>query len=479
MALAVLKDKIEARVKAIADARAIVAKSQAEKRSLTPEEETAFAKVEKDVEDLGREITALEKDDKRAAWLERMEASMNEDATRRRSSGNDDPSRQPGNDGANTERDEQAAARSMRWNAWSKLERNYLPPVIRSGRKINFGVGKKGTSGHRSSRQYQRAMDHYLRHGIRRGIPRALMRSDDEERGGYFITDEQMSGEMIKNADDDVLIQRMSRLFVVPSARNLGMYKRVNKFSAWNWGSELHDVTEHLDTSLSYGKKSLHPHYITGAARISRDLLRSSTMPIREMVLDEARMDFSEVMEQAYLYGHGANQCLGVFTNSPDGITDARDIVVEATDSNANDFDPTEQFSFDTFTRALMNQKIKYRKNSRWLLHRHVITRVATLKDNEGQYLWQPSRQIGIPNMILGQPVDESEWLPHQASAGNYFGILADWQYYYIAYALDMEIQVLNELVARQNQIEYLMRVKVDALPIQEEAFTRLQYATE
>ena len=45
--------------------------------------------------------------------------------------------------------------------------------------------------------------------------------------------------------------------------------------------------------------------------------------------------------------------------------------------------------------------KSPYRKNAVWILNDSTIKAIRKLKDNNGQYLWQPSLVAGTPDTIL------------------------------------------------------------------------------
>jgi HK97 family phage major capsid protein len=51
----------------------------------------------------------------------------------------------------------------------------------------------------------------------------------------------------------------------------------------------------------------------------------------------------------------------------------------------------------------------------------------------------------------------------------------ADFSYYWIVDALDMEVQRLVELYAETNQVGFIGRLETDAMPVLEEAFVRLK----
>src|SRR5690606_25113015 len=120
------------------------------------------------------------------------------------------------------------------------------------------------------------------------------------------------------------------------------------------------------------------------------------------------------------------------------------------------------------------------RSGARWLFHRDAIALIAKLKDGDDHYLLHPGRGLTGDewDTLVGYPVDESERAPNTFSDGNYAGLLANWSYYEIADALDMEIQVLYELYATTNQVGYIGRRKTDGMTTLEEAFVRLKCAT-
>jgi Phage capsid family len=64
-----------------------------------------------------------------------------------------------------------------------------------------------------------------------------------------------------------------------------------------------------------------------------------------------------------------------------------------------------------------------------------------------------------------------------QASTGEYVGLLGDFSHYWIADALSMQIQRLNELYAETNQVGFIGRLETDGAPVLEEAFVRVKLA--
>lgn len=289
------------------------------------------------------------------------------------------------------------------------------------------------------------------------------MNVSDDERGGYFVTGEAFATEMLKNVDDSVYIQGMSTVIMMPpGAQSYGIRVRRQKANSFRWSEENDDISDTKDESLKYGKRVMQPNWLAGSCVISKELIRN--YPGAEgMVISELGINASEILEQAYLYADGNQKPLGLLVASDDGIDDSRDYTTTS----------VADFTFDDFVAMKFNLKIKYRSNAHWMFHRYILRDVCLLKDGEGQYLWQPSRQVGEADRILGLPFTESEWMPSTKTTGTYFALLGDFQYYYVLWDMAMQMQRLAEMRAHTNEYEYLFRCKVDAQPVLPEAFVR------
>jgi HK97 family phage major capsid protein len=298
----------------------------------------------------------------------------------------------------------------------------------------------------------------------------AALQSDDAEQAGFLVTSEQFASEMLKEVDDLLFIRKYAKVHTSLTAKSLGIRARTGKLTSFNWSSELTVST--ADNALKYGKRVLEPHHLTGQIEVSRDLLRNAVIGVETEVRGELARDSGEVMETAYLTGSGAQQPLGVFTASNDGIPTTRDI----------DTGSATGITYDGLLSAKYSLKSQYRNGgvragARWLFHRDGLLKIAQLKDGDGHPMLRPGRGLmdDDPDTILGFPVDESERAPNTFTASQYVGLLAQWRYYEIADSLDLEIQVLFELLARSNQVVYIGRIKTDGMPTLSEAFARLK----
>ena len=164
--------------------------------------------------------------------------------------------------------------------------------------------------------------------------------------------------------------------------------------------------------------------------------------------------------------GNGAGQPLGLFVASADGINTDRDV------SSGN---TATEMKFDGLMEAKYSIKDQYQANCEWIFNRAGVKQLAKLKNSDGQYIWQASVVLGTPDLLLGRPVNSSEFAPSTFTSGQYVGLYGDLKYYWICDSLSVEIQVLTELYARQNQIDYISRLETDGAPVLSEAFARVK----
>lgn len=365
-------------------------------------------------------------------------------------------------------------------------EQPAMVAVRRNSAKSGHREYHEVRAGQCGSHDYQEAFGDYIRTGRAMSPLREVqgngglassqaIQSDRGPQAGFLIASEQFAAGILKEVDDLLFIRMWAKIHSVREAGSLGITCRDKRANTFGWGAELQ--VQNPDTKLKYGKRTLSPHPLTGSAQISRDLMRRTLGGAEAEVRSELSRDASEVMEDAYMTGDGVGKPLGLFTPSDDGISTSRDVNTGANDG----------FTLDGLLMGKYSLKSQYRRGQRgpvrWLIHRLGIRKVVLLKDLNGQPLFrigagvQQDTQLPEDEM-LGFPVDESERCPSTYTAGQYVAMLCNYRYYEIADALDMEIQVLDQIAARQNLIEYIGRLKTDGMPTLQEAFVRFKCGT-
>jgi HK97 family phage major capsid protein len=293
----------------------------------------------------------------------------------------------------------------------------------------------------------------------------ALSQSNPTQ-AGYLVAPEKFQMELIKELSDATFMRQKARVLEpLQGAHSLGFPTRTAGMNSFAWGTELQAPT--ADTTLAYGKREFKPIPGTSEILISKTLVRN-VANADALIRAEIAEEVGEALETAYMTGSGAGQPLGLFTASDDGIPVGRDV---STGNTAT------EIKFDGLIEAQMAVKAAYQPRCEWIFHRDAIKQIRKLKNSDGQYVWQPSLVSGTPDLLLGKPVNMSEFAPNTFTTSQYVGIYGDLKYYWICDALTMEIQALMELYARTNQIDYITRIETDGAPVLSAAFARVKLA--
>ena len=299
---------------------------------------------------------------------------------------------------------------------------------------------------------------------------RALNAGHDPE-GGFLVTPQQFVQDLLKGVDDMVALRGLATVQQLTQAESLGIPTLDTDAADADWTSEI--ATGNQDDGMRFGKRELRPHPLAKRVKISRKLLRASALSPETIVRERMQYKFGVTAEKAYMTGDGNQKPLGLFTPSADGIPTSRDVNV-STDA-ATFVNAAGGNAADDLITAKYTLKGQYHKNARWLFHRLMVASVRKLKDGQGNYVWRAGLAADQGDTILDIPFIMSEFAPSTFADNDYVGMLGDFSFYWIAEALQFEIQRLVELYAEANQVGFIGRQEADGMPVLAEAFVRLQ----
>lgn len=347
-----------------------------------------------------------------------------------------------------------------------ELERQLASNSLAS---LGVQTSEEKRKGVRGSDEYRSAFSKFISGG-RTAISDAEMRAlsaENDAAGGYAVVPEQFFDSLIKAVDNAVLIRQRATKFQLPSAAAMGAPALTADPDDADWTAEI--ATGNEDSAMAFGKRELHPRPLAKRIKVSNKLLRLNG-GAEALVMARLAYKFGISQEKAFMTGSGANQPLGIFTASASGISTARDVSTSNTATA-----PTA----DGLISAKYALKGNYWGRAEWIFHRDVLGVIAKLKDSYGQYLWRESVRAGEPDRLLNMPIAMSEYAPNTLTAGLYCGILGDFSHYWIADAMDMQVQRLVELYAETNQTGFIGRLETDGMPVLEEAFVRVKLSAQ
>lgn len=273
--------------------------------------------------------------------------------------------------------------------------------------------------------------------------------------------------ELIKKVDDAVPLRGLATIRQLRTAESLGVPTLDTDLTDAEWTTEV--GTGSQDDSLRFGRRELDPNPLAKRVKVSRKLMRLTTGKAEDIVRDRMAYKFGVTQEKGYMTGDGNKKPLGLFVASADGISTGRDV-------NSG---LATGFTANGLIEAKYTLKAGYWNAARWLFHRDALKAIRKLKTTtDEQYVWQPGLASDRPDTILDVPYIVSEFVPNTFTDGLYGGMIADFSYYWIAEAMGLEIQRLNELYAETDQIGFIGRQEIDAMPVLEEAFVRIKCAS-
>ncbi|MCB1745508.1 MAG: phage major capsid protein [Gammaproteobacteria bacterium] len=335
--------------------------------------------------------------------------------------------------------------------------------------------GTRGTQGGTgtASREYREAFSRLLTHGARalNGDQWRALEAGTGSEGGFLIAPMQVMDALIKAKDNLTFMRRLGTVETVSNGTELGAPSLDADPDDADWTSELGTGSE--DSTMRFGRREWHPHPLAKRIKVSRKLLRASTRA-EAIVLQRLAYKFAVTEENSFMNGDGAGKPLGVFVANSSGISTSRDISTGNTSS---------ALTMNGLLNAKYACKSGYHTGASWIFHRDAVNKIAQLRSDSGagagtgDYLWQPSKVVGEPDTLMGHPVYMSEYAPSTFTTGLYVGIFGDFSHYWIADAMNVEIQRLEELYAETNQIGFIAREETDGMPVLEEAFARVTLA--
>ncbi|MED0757404.1 phage major capsid protein [Aneurinibacillus thermoaerophilus] len=407
-----IRDMRQKRASLIQEARQLIDGAEQENRSMTAEEEEQYDRIMQEVDQLKKDIDREERQLELERELEQREK---------------EPERNP-------------------------------PGAIP-------GVDTENRDDPRATQEYRDVFMRYVmggREAVSSDELRSLMAGNDT-KGGYIVAPKQFVNELLKKVDDSVVVRQLARIIQLKSAKSLGVPTLEEDMNDAEWTSELRVGNE---GSIGFGQRELTPHPLAKWVKISNKLLSTSAINVEDLINARLAYKFAVTMEKAYMTGDGDKKPLGLFTASRDGIDTDRDV------SGGN---TATAIKADSLIEAKYSLKPQYQPRAKWIFHRDIIKEIRKLKDNNGQYIWQAGITNGAPDRILEIPYLMSEYAPNEIAGGKYIGILGDFQFYWIADALDFQMQRLLELFATSNQTGFIGRMESDGMPVMPEAFVRLK----
>ena len=305
---------------------------------------------------------------------------------------------------------------------------------------------KKGTA----SDEYRKAMFTAIRTKFR-DVSNVLQEGIDEA-GGYLVPDEY-DRRLIDVLDEENVLRGLATTIRTSGERKINI--AATKPAAL-WVEEGGALTF---GDATFDQKLLDAHKLHVAIKITEELLADNAFQLEDYIIAQFGKAIANAEEDAFLNGNGEGKPTGLFADAQVGVTIG-----------------TVEIEADDVIDLIYKLKRPYRKKASFITNDSTLAVLRKLKDENGNYLWQPSLQNGEPDRILGYAIRTSQFAPKLA-AGKAALAFGDFSYYNIGDRGQRTLQVLKELFAGNGMVGYVMKERVDGLLVLPEAVQVLKVA--
>ena len=280
-------------------------------------------------------------------------------------------------------------------------------------------------------------------------VVNALQIGTDSE-GGYLVPDEY-ERTLVEALEEENIFRQLAKVIQTSSGD-----RKIPVVASKGTASWIDEEGAYTESDDSFGQVSIGASKLGTMIKVSEELLNDSVFALESYIAREFARRIGPKEEEAFFTGVGTGRPLGTLAASggaETGVTAASATAVTA----------------DELMDLFYSLKSPYRKNAVWILNDSTIKAIRKLKDNNGQYLWQPSLVAGTPDTILGRPVKTSAYMPAIAAGAKTIAF-GDFSYYWIADRQGRSFKRLNELYAANGQVGFLGSQRVDGKLILSEA---------
>lgn len=407
---------IEARQKAWHAAKEILDRCVEDKRERTAEENEMFDRANADIERLGREIT----DYQRHAEVERendvfrsaFEGVINPDTDKRQSQ-------------------MQAASfeRFLRTGDASGLTR-----AAEGGVVVDITPAVE--------------MSRHIRNGMDADEVRALYVGSTS---GSLLAPTTFVRELYQYIEASSAIRQLARVIPTAGGENMDF----PKVGTHTIGTQVAaESTTLAGTEAVFEKLTLGAFRYGQLTKLSTSFVQDAGVPIESFVAENIGRALGRITDTAYVTGNGSTQPNGIVTAAGTGVKTGGSLI---------------PLDFDDLIDLQMSVVAEYRNNASWVMSDTTAGQLRKIRAGAGdtagtilgQYLWEPSNQMGQPDMLLGRPVYTDVNFATQGSAARSVAF-GDFSRYYIRDVAGVRIERSDERYFDTDEVGFRGVIRTD-----------------
>lgn len=303
------------------------------------------------------------------------------------------------------------------------------------------------TKGHKSTKNKEKETRSAFANYIVGNIDETEARALGLVTGNGSVTiPDFLSKEIITYAQEENFLRRLGT--GVKTKENIKYPVLVKKAEAQGHKNERSN-NEIPETDIEFDEIELSPTEFDALATVTKKLLARTGLPIEQIVMDELKKAYVRKETQYMVNGDEAN-------NINDG----------ALAKKAVEFKMEEKDLYNSLV-IMKNTPVKeVRKKARWVLNTAALTKIETMKTDDGFPLLRPFNQAegGIGYTLLGFSVEEEDAIDIAGEPDTPVFYFGDFSKFYIQDVIgSLEVQKLVELFSRTNRVGFRIWNLLDA----------------
>ena len=212
-------------------------------------------------------------------------------------------------------------------------------------------------------------------------------------------------------------------------------------------------VTEGATIATSeptFGQITLGAFKYGDLMQVSRELASDTGVDLEGYLAMQVGRALGNALGAHLITGTGAGQPRGVVTDATLGMTGGAAVGGAFTSDNLIDLHYSVIYPY-------RNSGSCY-----WLVKDSTLGAIRKLKDTTNQYLWQPSMQLGAPDMLLGKPILTDPFVPAVALSAKSV-LFGDFSQYFVRMAGGIRFEQSNDFAFNTDLITYRAILRADA----------------
>lgn len=241
---------------------------------------------------------------------------------------------------------------------------------------------------------------------LRRGDVQASLNKGASDQGGYTVPIEWDR----TITDKLIIVSPMRDLCSVQSVSGAGYSKLINlRGTTSGWVGETAARTETNTPTFATQAYGWGELYANPSA--TQQMLDDSELNLENWLAGEVETELSYQENKAFVSGDGTNKPRGLLTYAAGG-TGLHPLGGIATTASG----AVGGITADAILALIYSLPSAFTNGAKFALNRNTHKVVRTLKDGQGNYLWQPSLQAGQPATLAGYALAEIPDMPDVAT---------------------------------------------------------------